>query len=352
MVETMANEFIPNCSGIETLDESVGSRGIYYRLGESEFFEYANTHALVGGIKMIDVIPRMVLKDQGFIHVSLQMLDRQTVFELFESGRFKMACKKTLREMLDKGQVIMVYSDKYRLPVSIPYIAQTKSKNDATIYVNISDFVEMDQYGQFSVKVVRNYNALMALILAGCLTYRIVTLNSSLPSDLADGMVLLYASMMESVINSMVHMDPLTREKIRYLSSEFCLVQMYGTQTGLNMFSRLRNSYFPKLSKLMMDAIDNQFDEDAFDKFTLWVGELTRIYPSLRGLTTYAIYDKWIKRYGPATAMSIDYLGYHIYTICMILMESPLTTRTTLEPMMEKCKGADMFRRIQAIIGV
>ena len=102
MVETMANEFIPNCSGIETLDESIGSRGIYYRLGESEFFEYANTHALVGGIKMIDVIPRMVLKDQGFIHVNLQMLDRQTIFELFESGRFKMSCKKTLREMLDK----------------------------------------------------------------------------------------------------------------------------------------------------------------------------------------------------------------------------------------------------------
>ena len=32
-------------------------------------------------------------------------------------------------------------------------------------------------------------------------------------------------------------------------------------------------------------------------------------------------------------------------------MESPLSSRTTLEPMMEKCKGADMFRRIQAIIG-
>ena len=71
----------------------------------------------------------------------------------------------------------------------------------------------------------------------------------------------------------------------------------------------------------------------------------------LLGLTTYAIYDKWIKRYGPATAMSIDYIGYHIYTICMILMESPLTTRTTLEPMMEKCKGSDMYKRIQAIIG-
>lgn len=352
MVETMANEFIPNCSGIETLDESIGSRGIYYRLGESEFFEYANTHALVGGIKMIDVIPRMVLKDQGFIHITPQMLDRQTIFELFEGGRFKCSCKRTMKDMLDKGQVVMVYSDKYRLPVSIPYIAQSKSRSEATVYVNVSDFVEMDQFGQFSVKVVRNYNALMALLMAGCLTYRIITMNSSLPADLVDGMVLLYANMMETVINSMVHMDPLMREKIKYLASEFCMVQMYGTQTGLSMFGRLRNSYFPKLSKLMVDAIDNRFDEDAFDKFTLWVSELVRIYPSLRGLTTYAIYDKWIKRYGPATAMSIDYLGYHIYTICMILMESPLTTRTTLEPMMEKCKGADMYRRIQMIIGM
>ena len=350
-VQNMANEYIPNVSEVKTLDESVGSRGIYYRLGESEFFEYANTHSLVGGIKMIDVIPRMVLKDQGFIHINPQMLDRQTMFELFESGRFKMNCKKTIKEMLEKGNIVMVYSDKYRLPVSIPYIAQSRSRNDATVYVNVSDFMEMDQYGQFSVKVVRNYNALMAILLAGALSYRIITMNSSLPSDLADGMVLMYASMMETVINSMVHMDPLMREKIRYLSSEFCLVQMYGTDTGLKIFERLRNIYYPKLSKLMMDTIDNQFDEDAFDKFTLWVAELVKNYPSLRGLTTYAIYDKWIKRYGPATAMSIDYIGYHIYTICMILMESPLTTRTTLEPMMEKCKGSDMYKRIQAIIG-
>lgn len=350
-IQNAANEFIPNCSPVETLDESTGARGIYYRLGESEFFEYANTHSLVGGIKMIDVIPRMTIKDQGFIHINLQMLDKQTMFELFESGRFKMNCKKTIKDMLDKGQVVMVYSDKYRLPVSIPYIAQSRSRSDATIYVNVSDFVEMDQYGQFSVKVVRNYNALMAILLAGCLSYRIITMSNSLPSDLADGMVLLYANMMETVINSMVHMDPLMREKIRYLSSEFCLVQMYGTDTGLKIFERLRNTYYPKLSKLMMDTIDNQFDEDAFDKFTLWVAELVKNYPSLRGLSTYAIYDKWIKRYGPATAMSIDYIGYHIYTICMILMESPLTTRATLEPMLEKCKGSDMFKRIQAIIG-
>ena len=34
-IQNMANEYIPNVSEMKTLDESVGSRGIYCRLGES-----------------------------------------------------------------------------------------------------------------------------------------------------------------------------------------------------------------------------------------------------------------------------------------------------------------------------
>ena len=71
----------------------------------------------------------------------------------------------------------------------------------------------------------------------------------------------------------------------------------------------------------------------------------------MHGLSVYTVYDRWIRRYGAATAMSIDYLGYHLYTICMVLMESPLITRMALEPIMEKNKGADMYKRMQAMIG-
>ena len=350
MLEFMGNEFIPNCSPA-ILDEAVGERRIFYRLGESELFEYANKHTVINGSALVDVIPRMVVKDQGFIQIRPDQLDKNVRYELFESGRFKMTCKKTMLDMLEKGMVVMVYSEEYKLPTSIPYIAQSNGKNVNVIFVNVSDFLKMDQYGMFQVEVTRNYNALMAALLAACTAYRIITMASTLPADMADGMVLMYASMMERVINTMVHMDPLMREKIRYLSTEFALIQMYGTENGQRLFYRIRQTYFPKLTKVIMDTIDNTFKVDNFDKLSLFVDGLKEQYPSLKGLTTYMIYEKWIRTYGAATAMSIDYIGYHLYTICMVLMESPLINRMALEPVLEKNRGSDIFKRMQAIIG-
>ena len=350
MLEAMGNEFLPNCSPA-VLDETVGERSIFYRLGESEIFEYANKHTVINGQMLVDVIPRMVGRDQGFRQVRLDQLDKNVRYELFESARFKMPCKKTIMQMIEKGNIVMVYSDEYRLPTSIPYIAQTNGKNINTIFANITDFVTMDQYGVYQVDVVRNYNALMAILFAAAVAYRIITMTSALPADLGDGMILMYSSMMERVINSMVHMDPVMREKVRYLATEFALVQMYGTEKGLKLFYRYKTTYFPKLSRMITDTIDNQFKIDNFDKLSLSVDGLCDQYPTLRGLTTYAIYEKWVRTFGAATAMSIDYIGYHLYTICMVLMESPLITRVALEPVLEKNKGTDMYKRLQAMIG-
>lgn len=355
MLEAMGNVFLPNCSPIQEteypMSESIGERSIFYRLGESEIFEYANKHTMINGSLLVDVIPRMVVKDHGFVHVGFNQLAKEVRYELFESSRFKMSCKKDMVRMLEAGNVVMVYSEEYKLPTSIPYIAQSNGRNINTIFVNISDFVKIDQYGQFQVEVTRNYNALMAVLFAACVAYRIITMNSALPADLADGMILMYASMMTRVINSMVHMDPVMSEKVRYLSAEFAMIQMYGTERGLKLFYRCKNTYFPKLSKMITDTMDNQFKIDNFDKLSLFVDGLKEQYPSLKGLNTYHIYEKWVRTYGAATAMSIDYLGYHLYTIAMVLLESPLITRMALEPVLEKSKGADMYKRLQAMLG-
>ena len=349
MLENMGNVFLPSCSRM-LLSESIGERKIFYRLGESEFFEQANKNVTINGIKLIDVIPRMVVTDQGFTQVTMSMLDKNTKYELFESGRFKMSCKSAMFKLIDSGKVVMVYSDQFRIPTAIPYIVQTDG-NDATIFVNISDFVDMNQYALFEVTQARNYNGLMAALFAACASYKIITLTSTLPADLADGMVLLYGCMMEKVINSLVHMDPVMREKVKYLATEFALIQMYGTNTGTRLFYRYKQTYFPKLSKMITDSMDNQFKVDHFDKFSLWIQELKTNYPSMKGIDVYRVYDKWVRSYGPATSLGIDYLGYQIYTICMILMESPLVTRITLEPMLEKNRGTDMYKRLQALIG-
>jgi len=347
-------DFLPSLSRVvndPTMNEAVADRRIFYRLGDSEIFQYANKNTVINGQRMVDVIPRMVLSDQGFMQVQFNQLDKTVQYELFEGPHYRLSCKKTLRQLIETGVVNLVYSEEYKIPTAIPYIVQGAGSK-ARIFVNVSDFLTLNQYGKYEVVQGRNYNGLIAAIFAAAVSIRLIRNGGEMPSDLGDGMILVYAAMMERAINSLVHMDPITKDKVRYLATEFALVQMYGTEEGQRRFlNRYKNQYFPKLSKMITDSLDAQFHLDGFDKVSSFVEELKRMYPSMRGLTEYLIMDKWIRLYGAATTMSMDYLGYHIYTLCMVLFESPLISRMALEPVMEKNRGTDMYRRMQTLIG-
>lgn len=339
---------------VEVMGESVGPRKIFYRLGESEIFIYANKNTLLGKTgssqKMIDVIPRMAIEDEGFLHIDYSQLDKTVQYELFEGPRYKMPCKKAIRSMIDSGRIKVVYSEEYKLPTCIPYIVQG-SGTQARIFVNVSDFLQMDQYGKYQITSQRNYNAIMAILFAAAVSLRIVETIAAVPADLGDGIVLTYSAMLTRVINSLIHMDQIMKEKVQYLCAEYCLIQMYGTETGQKMFfDRFAAKYFPKLSSMVRDTIDSQFSTDSFDKLSVFAIELQRVYPFMRGLDDYKIMDKWMRLYGACTAMSIDYIGYHIYTLCMVLLESPLISRMALEPVMEKNKGVEMYKRMQMMI--
>lgn len=345
------DRFLPSVSEPEDklVNENVASRTIFYRLGESEVFQYANKNTSLNGTKLIDVIPRMSLDGEGFSYVGFDDLDKSVQYELFDGPKYKIPCRRAMRLMIESGKVQMVYGTQYRVPTSIPFIVQTSNKG-CRIFVNITDFVDMNQYGKYEVSHGRNYNALMAILFSGCLAYKIVSEGTVLPADVADTVVLMYANMLERTINSILHLDPITRDKVRYLATKFALIQMYGTDKGEELFYRYQQKYFPKLSKIITDTMDSQFHLDHFDKLSLFVEELKRLYPAMRGLSDYLIYDKWIRSYGAATAMSIDYFGYHLYTVCMVLFESPLISRVALEPIMEKNRGTELYKRLPMMI--
>ena len=345
------DHFLPSVSEPEDelVNENVASRTIFYRLGESEVFQYANKNTSLNGTKLIDVIPRMSLDGEGFSYVGFDDLDKSVQYELFDGPKYKIPCRRAMRLMIESGKVQMVYGTQYRVPTSIPFIVQTSNKG-CRIFVNITDFVDMNQYGKYEVSHGRNYNALMAILFSGCLAYKIVSEGTVLPADVADTVVLMYANMLERTINSILHLDPITRDKVRYLATKFALIQMYGTDKGEELFYRYQQKYFPKLSKIITDTMDSQFHLDHFDKLSLFVEELKRLYPAMRGLSDYLIYDKWIRSYGAATAMSIDYFGYHLYTVCMVLFESPLISRVALEPIMEKNRGTELYKRLPMMI--
>lgn len=330
------------------IKESVETRDIVYRLGDSYLFNMANKNIKVKGERLVDVIPKMTKDGYGFTHITYDMLDKTLVYELFESNRFRLPNKTLIRTFLQKQSIQMVYSETYRIPTSIPYIFMTGKT--PKLFVNVSDFVEMDEYGKINVTQTRNYNALFAVLLAAAINYILLYKRyATLPVKFEQPLVLMYANMVEKCINYLVHMDEVTKEKVRYLAAKFALVQMYGTQTGLSRFLSYKQ-FFPKLSKMIQDTLDDTFPEDSFDDISLFITQLSTQYPIMRGLTVYNVYERWIRSYGPATAMSLDYMGYHIYTVCMVLMESPLINRLGIEPILEKNKGSDIYQAIQAML--
>lgn len=330
------------------IKESVETRDIVYRLGDSYLFNMANKNIKVKGERLVDVIPKMTKDGYGFTHITYDMLDKTLVYELFESSRFRLPNKTLIRTFLQRQSIQMVYSETYRIPTSIPYIFMTGKT--PKLFVNVSDFVEMDEYGKVNVTQTRNYNALFAVLLAAAINYILLYKRyATLPVKFEQPLVLMYANMVEKCINYLVHMDEVTKEKVRYLAAKFALVQMYGTQTGLSRFLSYKQ-FFPKLSKMIQGTLDDTFPEDSFDDISLFITQLSTQYPIMRGLTVYNVYERWIRSYGPATAMSLDYMGYHIYTVCMVLMESPLINRLGIEPILEKNKGSDIYQAIQAML--
>lgn len=350
MIDIGAYEIAPEMEESAVMDESVGQRKIFYRMSESEMFQNANRMAKINNEELFNVLPRMVVEGEGFTQIDFNDMDPTVTYELFESNRYRITCKKAMKKLLSSGAVVMVYGDEYRIPTCIPFLVQNIKSGKSRIYVNITPFTAINQYGKIRVTQIRNYSGLMAVLFAACVSYVIIQTGGSLPADLNDAVVMFYAGMMAKVINALVHADSIQKETCKYLCAEFALVQMYGTENGTTLFQRIKQKYFPKLGNLVVNAIDDTFRIDSFDNITLFVEELKRNYPIMKGLTVENISEKWMRSFGASTALSMDYIGFHIYTLCMLLFESPLVSRMALEPLIDQKRGTDAFKRMQQMI--
>ena len=336
----------------ESTNESIGPRSVYYRLGESEVYKYCRNQETVDGAKLESNITRMVRDGYGFTFVNYDDLDKTVQYEIFESNQYfnvgVSGAKKAVKNLLMSGKVQMVYSDTYMVDVSIPYIITTG--RNPKVFVNISHFVNPNQFGKYVITQVRNKNALISALFAACVSYAIVSHYHTLNPDIGDPLVLMHAYMLTDVFDRMVHMDAIMKDKVRYLCTQFALVQMYGTEMGTKTFQRFRGKYFPKLSNMLMNSVDSQFTVDAFDNIQVFIDELVRVYPSMKKVTFKDVWKTWYRRYSNTAIMVLDYIGYMIYVLCELLYESPLINRLALDPMLKAARGELALKTLQTMV--
>lgn len=336
----------------ESTNESVGPRSVYYRLGESEVYKYCRNQETVDGAKLEANITRMVRNGHGFTFVGYDDLDKTVQYEVFESNQYfnvgVSGARKAVKNLIMSGKVQMVYSDTYMVDVSIPYIITTG--RSPRVFVNISHFVNPNQFGKYIVTQARNKNALISALFAACVSYAIISHYHILNPDIGDPLILMHAYMLTDVFDRMVHMDAIMKDKIRYLCTQFALVQMYGTEMGTKTFQRFRGKYFPKLSNMLMNSVDSQFTVDAFDNIQVFIDELVRVYSSMKKVTFKDVWKTWYRRYSNTAIMALDYIGYMVYILCELLYESPLINRLALDPMLKAARGELALKTLQTMV--
>jgi hypothetical protein len=303
--------------------EAIDAKPLYGPLSSSKVFEFANKSSKVNGLALTDVLPRMATDGEGFTHVPYKLLSKELVFALFESRTFKMRNKKSVQEAVEKGEVILAYSEKFKVPVSIPFIIQ-KTGNGYRVIVNICSYGEFDSSGSFVAKE-RNNTTLMSLIYTGYIVQRIVSTNYTPPLDVLKTLTITYGNMFGSIIGGLCSLDPLTTQKMKYIGARFAATQMYGTDFSDDFgYKYLIKEYSTKYGEYAIGSVDKFIPADSYDNLNMLIAVLTEKYPSIKPsmLNMTSFIEAWIKRYDVSVVFAIDYTGYLLYHIISVLLGS------------------------------
>lgn len=315
----------------DILTESVDARSIYnVRLSASEIFQKAETGNKIAGENMSMVLAKAVTSKDGFVHLSLDSFEADTYHTLFESIKTKYDSRPKIIEMIKKGDLVLCYSERYKTPTAIPFIV--KSSLPATVYVFVSDFLIMDQYGKVKITNPRNYAAMNSILVSAAFAQAVVDARlTTLPSSINDSFALMYGKMFEKAMMGLVTLDTAMKTKVRYIGLKFALIQMYGTELGSSISARLAATYFKDLGTNIIDHIDNTISIDAYDGIKELIEGLQENYPQFKTLSFNELVEKWIRSFGSCTVMCIDYTGFLAYLFVSLVLDSPLIVRVQLE---------------------
>lgn len=333
---------------LDVIQEALDTRNFYSPLSTSKVFQKANEGAKINGERLSDILPKMVVADQGFTQIVPERLSKEMLYELFDSRSFKFTNKSKVKDAIFNKEIVLVYSEKYKVPASIPYIV--RATNPPTIYVNVANYTKMSDHGVLDV-LPRQESSLMALLYSAYISLHYLKPNVNPGRSELKTFAMTYGNMFGNIVGYNAGIsDPIMLNKIKYLGTKFYLIQLMGTGEGDDYMYRIMKPYFEDRlsSKQVVEMLDEQFPLDCFDNIELLFLEILKNYPNIKNLSLAPFMEAWIKRYGISSVMAADYPGYMLYIIVSVLLGAPSVNIRSLDNVVDK-DIANAYKNMQII---
>lgn len=307
-------------------------------LSDSSIFKYAET---MGSNKITTCLKALIDEKNGAVYPAEE--DLEDVLYNIRHKSFNYSGKFAVIDLFRKGIIKLVYNEKVKLTVAVPFFKYKMPNGGYGVIINITNYAKRDDKDG-SIKI--DPTLLYTLMISGAFSL----VSNKYTSLLAyNGLVELYAELMVSVLGKLITVDTTRKEMYKFIFSKFMMIQLgYEDDTASAAAEKL-----VKLDKTSIDSIDLSCPIAAFNDLETLVKHIKTITTDTSNITLGIVFDKWMKSYGEFSAFAAEDVNSFISLfIAMITNCNNLVNIKAIEKCANRhsSKMVTLFNKIETIV--
>jgi hypothetical protein len=305
-------------------------------LSEVSTFQYAE---MMGSNKISAMIRNIVLEKNGTVYLTEENLE--DVFYNMRHKSFNFTAKFAVIDLFRKGIIKLIYNEKMKLTVGIPFFKCKLPSGGFGVIINVSNYAKMSDNG--AVKI--DASILYALMLAGSLS--LLNIDSIMASSRIPE---LYGSLFTNEVSRLVNLDPVNREKIKFIATKFMYIQLGVDELRASNAAKLdvRN-----LSPQEIEQLDLSFPAISYADLDSLIIYIKKAFPEFTNLTFGSLFDRWMRSYGEASSFAIDYPIFTLVMFIALIVNCPVLVNVKSmekEVTKQSAKLVMLFSRLENMI--
>lgn len=266
-------------------------------LSDSSIFKYFE---MMSSQKSSNLIKELISEKNGTVYVTEDQLE--DVLYKIRHKSFNFSAKFAVLDLFKKNIIKLVYSDRVKLTVAIPFFKYKMENGGFGVIINISSFAKMKQDGSIYIDPLTLYT----LMLSGAYSL-IYDKNKGLLTN--NGLPDLYSSLFISVIARIVTLDSIRRDKLKFITSKFMFMLLGVNEHAASMSA----SRMTLLDKYNIEQLDLQLEPSYYENLESLIAGINKVFPEFNdNLTIGIFFDRWLRSFGESAALACEYIPFFI----------------------------------------
>lgn len=266
-------------------------------LSDTSVFKYSE---VMGSQKITNLIKDIVSEKNGTIYVTEEQLE--DVLYKIRHKSFNFSAKFAVLNLFRHGIIKLIYTEKVKLTVAVPFFKYKMPTGGIGVIVNISNHARMKTDGTITIDPLVLYSLMLSAAFSLVIDKNMgLITNNALPE--------LYSSLFVNSLARIVNMDQIKREKIKFIASKFMYIQS-GVNEKAASVSAGRDAKL--LDKFALEQLDLSIPASSYTNLESLIDGINNAFPEFNGLSLATFFDKWMRSYGESTAFACEHVPFFV----------------------------------------